>query len=1045
MNASRSKPAKPKANSSEDIVRALRKNILNGRWRPGAQLPPRLELMRSLKTTPPTLHHAVHRLVDDGFLRTAMGSGTFVADLPPHLNRYAVVFVFDPAAPFHEEHWSRYFQAMTQAAVRFQQETGKRMMMFHGIDWHTDSEDRARLIDAIERECLAGIIFTNNPFALENTPILEAPGIPRVAMMSVEGHSHPNVNILAFDGGMWVDKALDHLAAQGRRRVAILDFGMGPDFEARFRAGLASRGMTSHRRWRQFVSLRNPEGASHAVELLMNDRERPDALLVEDDNFVEQAAAGLAAAGIKTPDDVSIVGHANFPVPPAKVLPVRLLGYDANLFMRTAVELIDRQRAGEQVPGETILPALWEEEVGAGSGESAVDLKALANAGVRKGEGKQQNRRQTMKRMLAGIMMTVLLGAGTSSATPIVWSNPSGGDFNTGANWIGNVVPGTVDKPQFLSSTPPYTVAFSAPITNFQAEFNAAGGAAVDLDLNGLTWSVTERMWVGSSQSGNLVRFFGGGALNLSGTGSDLAVGNAGSGTTLIVTNGVAATVGRYLLVGAQNAVVVNSSNNLVKVSGAGTSLKVNKASFVGGSGDYNKVVVENGAVMTHLWDFNLGANGSGDATPTSGGDANSVTVDGGSLLSPRYMYVGYWGVGNSMLVTGGGVVSNFISYVGYNGTFSSLTIQTNSTYLCPRLTIGAEAGSSDNQMTVVGAGSSLQPGSTSQNDICVGYNGSRNTLSVLDGGMVIGNRDVYVGGGVLSSTASTGNLVRVSGAGSTLYAKRSVVVGTSTGGNNSLRIGPGCWLESGAAYASAFSIGTAGGNTITNQGGVFQFNVTTFTIANGGSAANIVIDDGTVSFRGITDASVLVSATGGKLASTVVTWSGDNTFMLNAATNINNANQAYTFQTGDPAHFARLALINASTYRGGAVTIGTGGALAVSDGASTITTDLTLSSGGTFAVQAGGPKAGVLNTDGAVVLGGAALELTLGAEPVLNAPIILINKTSGGAVSGTFATTTISADYNGKTYPMRVVYGVGDGNDVGVAFYPRGTVIAIR
>lgn len=73
--------------------------------------------------------------------------------------------------------------------------------------------------------------------------------------------------------------------------------------------------------------------------------------------------AGLTAAGKKVPDEVPAVGHANFPVAPAKVLPVRLLGYDAKLLLRTCVELIDRQRAGEQVPGETVIPMLWEEEI----------------------------------------------------------------------------------------------------------------------------------------------------------------------------------------------------------------------------------------------------------------------------------------------------------------------------------------------------------------------------------------------------------------------------------------------------------------------------------------------------------------------------------------------------------------------------------------------------------------------------------------------------------------------------------------------------------
>jgi DNA-binding LacI/PurR family transcriptional regulator len=312
-----------------------------------------------------TVQMALKHLERDGFIEARGPLGTFVSETPPHLNQYALIFPMDPVAPHHDKTWSRYYQALTQAAIRFQAQTGRRMLMFHGIDWHTDSEDRRRLITYMEAHRVAGVIFSNGIGSwMENTPILDLPGIPRVVIGSGQQFAH--IPVVKLDSAMWIDKALDHLAALGRRRVALLDYGQSDDFYARLQAGLAARGMVSHRRWRQFVSLNVPAGASHDVELLMNDRERPDALLVEDDNFVEQALAGLTAAGVS---DVAVIGHANFPVAPAKVQPMRLLGYDAHRTLRACVDLIDRQRAGEQVPGETMAPALWEEEV---SGQRAV-------------------------------------------------------------------------------------------------------------------------------------------------------------------------------------------------------------------------------------------------------------------------------------------------------------------------------------------------------------------------------------------------------------------------------------------------------------------------------------------------------------------------------------------------------------------------------------------------------------------------------------------------------------------------------------------------
>jgi DNA-binding LacI/PurR family transcriptional regulator len=307
-----------------------------------------------------TVQTALKQLEREGFIESRSRSGTFVVAKPPHLNQYALVFNLNPANP---EQWSRYYQALTQAAVSFQQETGRRMLMFHGINEHADSEDRQRLIACMETQRVAGVIFTNAPFQLEKTPILDLPGIPRVAFGSEQMYA--NVPVVWGDGAQWVAKALDHLAALGRRRVAVIDHGMGQEFDTWLQAGLAKRGMISHRRWHQYVAMRNQAGASNAVEMMMHDSERPDALLVLDDNFVEQALAGLGTAEMKVPKEVAVVGHANFPVAPAKVLPVRLLGYDVNLLLRTCVDLIDRQRAGEQVSGKTVMPILWEEEVGA--------------------------------------------------------------------------------------------------------------------------------------------------------------------------------------------------------------------------------------------------------------------------------------------------------------------------------------------------------------------------------------------------------------------------------------------------------------------------------------------------------------------------------------------------------------------------------------------------------------------------------------------------------------------------------------------------------
>jgi DNA-binding LacI/PurR family transcriptional regulator len=92
-------------------------------------------------------------------------------------------------------------------------------------------------------------------------------------------------------------------------------------------------------------------------------QDRPDGLIVADDNMVEHATAGLVAAGAKVGEELDVVAHCNFPWAGPTVLPLKRLGYDARTVLQTCIELIDRQRRGESVPAVTRIEAKFEEEV----------------------------------------------------------------------------------------------------------------------------------------------------------------------------------------------------------------------------------------------------------------------------------------------------------------------------------------------------------------------------------------------------------------------------------------------------------------------------------------------------------------------------------------------------------------------------------------------------------------------------------------------------------------------------------------------------------
>ena len=343
----------------DDVVRALRQSIMAGDLISGQRMPVHVELQAKLNCASATLQQALNILEADGFIRVEPRRGRFVVERPAYLDTFGLVFAIDPVGPYADREWSRYFMAFSKVAANWQAASGRQLHVFHGIDQHTDTDDRQRLVDLIDRHQLAGLIFANHPHLIANTPILDAPDLPRVVF---SGAHYPFVSNLTFDRDQWWRKALQELSLKGRRKVAVL--ATGGVSEVGFTHELQAHGMRSLERWRQFVSMDIRGGAANAVELLMNDRDRPDSLIVADDNFVESALAGLRKSGVRVPEDVAVVAHANFPCPPDCVgLDVSLLGYDLGAAFESSVSIIDNERSSRSRPLLITLPPLWEREL----------------------------------------------------------------------------------------------------------------------------------------------------------------------------------------------------------------------------------------------------------------------------------------------------------------------------------------------------------------------------------------------------------------------------------------------------------------------------------------------------------------------------------------------------------------------------------------------------------------------------------------------------------------------------------------------------------
>ena len=345
------------------MLHSLRAEIVTGKYPPGSRLPTRTELERRYNVSRVTIQRVFDRLSRDGFVRPRQRHGTFVTQNPPHLTTLGLIFPWrqnDGQNPW-PHFWSTLIDAAGQRPLRA--DAPNQVEVFTGIREHSDHDQYQRFQAALESHAIAGVIFANRPFYFEQFR-KQLGGVPCVAIMSRA--DIPGVHAVKLDNERFIERALDHLASRGRRRLAVIlpPGERGPvEHRDRLYQRAAQRGMELEPFW---VQMTPPQAAANCAHLLFHSgqQQRPDALLITDDNLVEPATSGLMAAGVQ-PHDVEIVAHANFPAPTPSRFPARRLGFDARAVLDAATTLITDRREGRDAPAVVTLEPVFEDEVDA--------------------------------------------------------------------------------------------------------------------------------------------------------------------------------------------------------------------------------------------------------------------------------------------------------------------------------------------------------------------------------------------------------------------------------------------------------------------------------------------------------------------------------------------------------------------------------------------------------------------------------------------------------------------------------------------------------
>jgi DNA-binding transcriptional ArsR family regulator len=342
------------------IVETLRGRIISGRYGAGALMPTVRELTAELSVSIPTVSRALAQLIDQGFITTDGRRGTHVVDHPPNRHRCALVL---PEMPDGEGRYANlHWQALAAAARARSADPARGIALFHALNQHAELPEHRRLLAEIANGSVSGLVLCD-PFQGGSWIDLGGRALPRIGGGPSRHPSHGAIHLSQHD---FRTRAVALLRAQGRQRLAvIMDDSPGAlAGAAALSATARACGMDCSDARILAAPLTASGWARHAAAALMGGApgERPDALLVCDDNLAAAVEDGLDAAGIGG-DQLTLAVHANFPHPPPTRRHAIRLGWDQREFLALAGAAISGWLDHGDALGERLLPVRTGDEV----------------------------------------------------------------------------------------------------------------------------------------------------------------------------------------------------------------------------------------------------------------------------------------------------------------------------------------------------------------------------------------------------------------------------------------------------------------------------------------------------------------------------------------------------------------------------------------------------------------------------------------------------------------------------------------------------------
>ena len=338
----------------EQLFLALKEAIARGVYKPGERLPGLAELARTAGASEKVARRALARLAEIGWCESRRGTRSVVANRGRDFRGHVLFYLAETVFGFHA--------ARLVAALRSQLlKANYRLTAISADDLKKDGSSR-NLSESLQEHWDLVIEMGTR---LGSRAAIERAGWPFLVLGDGGCGSTPSdaanyVGRIGLWSGLAVPEFVAAFARRGVRSVVqfLLDDGCF-DVAAMLAAqGIACTSVSIHNFHSPFRMYRDAYAAM--ANLLKPGVARPDVILFTDDHFAQGGLLALMERGVRVPEDVRVVTHANRGLGPFWIKPLTRLEMDPVAQGRAVARTVLSYFRTGHLPEGLVLGSVWQ-------------------------------------------------------------------------------------------------------------------------------------------------------------------------------------------------------------------------------------------------------------------------------------------------------------------------------------------------------------------------------------------------------------------------------------------------------------------------------------------------------------------------------------------------------------------------------------------------------------------------------------------------------------------------------------------------------------